>query len=98
MPDSLDVSKLNDHELLLVLHTKFDVALGDLKELKEGTAAKLASLQAQTDQLEKNKASKVDVERVSERIDRSNTRLNMIIGGLIVVNVILPFILKYIFK
>jgi hypothetical protein len=95
MPDTLDVSKMNDHELLLVLHTKFDNVVTDIKELKDGTTARIAALELKVDQLETYKASKVDLQKTDDRLDRVRTTTNYIIGGLIVLNVALTFINKY---
>jgi outer membrane murein-binding lipoprotein Lpp len=98
MPNTIDVTKLNDHELLIVLHTKFDSAIADLKELKDGTSTKITLLQAQVDQLEKYKASVEDLKATNTRVDRINTRQNMMMGGLIVINILIPFIINYLSK
>jgi hypothetical protein len=95
MPDTLDVSKMNDHELLLVLHTKFDNVVGDIRELKDGTSTRIIALEHKTEQLETYKASKVDLEKTDGRLDRVRTTQNYIIGGLIVLNIALSFINKY---
>jgi hypothetical protein len=98
MPDTLDVSKMNDHELLLVLHTKFDNVVVDIRDLKDGTTKRIADLEAKTDQLETYKASKVDLEKTDLRLDRVRTTQNLITGGLIIINALLPFIYHYLFK
>lgn len=98
MSDSLDVTKFNDHELLLVLHTKFDVMRDDMKEIRDGTTVKLNELDLKTGSLEANKASKVDVGKLEERLGRVETRLYLIIGGLTVVNFLIPFIAKRLFE
>jgi hypothetical protein len=94
MPDTLDVSKMNDHELLLVLHTKFDNVVGDIKDLKDGTTTRITALEYKAEQLETYKASKVDLKTTDERLDRVRTSQNYIIGGLIVLNIALTFINK----
>jgi RNA-binding protein YlmH len=93
MPDSIDVTKLNDHELLLVLHTKFDVMREDMTEIRNGTAIKLAELDLKTAELEKNKASKVDLEKTDSRLDRVRTTQNHMIGGLILLNAVWIYLL-----
>jgi hypothetical protein len=103
MPDSLDVSKMNDHELLLVLHTKFDSKFDevfkDIGELKDGTTSRIVALEHKTDQVEGFKASKKDLEVTNARVERMNTRINMFMGGLIVINALaIPLFFYYLSK
>ena len=88
----------NDHDLLVELRTEFRGMRGDIKDLKDGTATRLAALEKKTEDLESYKASKKDLEKTNEQVDRMNTRQNIMVGGLIVINAILPFIIKYLFE
>lgn len=88
----------NDHDLLVELRTEFRGMRNDIKELKDGTTSRLAALEKAVDDLETNKASKVDLEKTNERVERINTRQNLILGGLILANILLPIILNYLSK
>lgn len=39
------MSEFNDHDLLISVHTKLDLALRDIKELKDNTAVKITELE-----------------------------------------------------
>jgi hypothetical protein len=87
----------NDHDMLVELRTEFRGMRDDIKDLKDGTASRLATLEKKTEELETHKASKQDVEKIDSRLDRVRTTLNYIVGGLIIVNILLPFIFKFLF-
>lgn len=88
----------NDHDLLVELRTEFRGMRTDIKELKDGTAARLSSLEKKTEDLEAYKASKDDLAKTDSRLDRVRTTQNLIIGGLLVINALLPFIYHYLFN
>jgi hypothetical protein len=89
--------EINDHDLLIELRTEVKGMRVDIRDLKDGTAKRLTDVERDVDDLEKNKASKKDLEKTDTRLDRVTTRQNLMIGGLIVVNVLIPFIIKYLF-
>ena len=88
----------NDHDLLVELRTEFRGMRTDIRELKDGTASRLAALEKKTEELETYKASKVDLEKTDARLDRVRTTQNLMVGGLIIINALLPFIYHYLFK
>lgn len=88
----------NDHDLLVELRTEFRGMRTDIKDLKDGTAARLSILEKKTEDLETHKASKDDLKQTDARLDRVRTTQNYIIGGLMVLNLALPFIYQYLFK
>lgn len=87
-----------DHDLLIELRTEMRGMRVDIKDLKTGTSDRLTDLTTKYESLEANKASKVDLANTDTRVDRVTTRQNIMIGGLMVVNILIPFIYKYIFK
>jgi len=97
MPDTLDISKMNDHELLLVLHTKFDIALQELQELKSGTTSEIAVIKQKLEILEREKASRVDHDALERRMSRLETRYAMFVGGLVVLQIAITAALKFFF-
>lgn len=88
----------NDHDLLVELRTEFRGMRSDIKDLKDGTAARLSVLEKKTEDLETTKATKQDLEKTDARLDRVRTTQNYIIGGLMVLNLALPFIYHYLSK
>ncbi|MEW6126723.1 MAG: hypothetical protein AB1757_06770 [Acidobacteriota bacterium] len=86
-----------DHDLLIELRTEVKGMRVDIRDLKDGTTERLTDVERDVDELEKNKASKVDLAQTDRRLDRVRTTQNLMIGGLIVINVLLPFIIKYLF-
>jgi hypothetical protein len=88
----------NDHDLLVELRTEFRGMRSDIKDLKDGTASRLSALEKKTEDLETYKASKQDLEKIDARLDRVRTTLNYMVGGLIIVNILLPFIIRYLLK
>lgn len=88
-----------DHDLLVELRTEMRGMRTDIKDLKEGTAARLAVLERKAEDLEAHKASKKDLEVTNARSDRMNTRINMFVGGLAVLNALaLPLLFYYLSK
>lgn len=98
MSESLDITKLSDRELLIVLVTKFDVLDKNVNDLKDGTNKELHELERKVGDLEAYKASKIDLEKSDSRLDRVRTTQNVMVGGLLVINALLPFIIKYLFE
>ncbi len=94
----MDQELTNDHDLLVELRTEFRGMREDIKDLKDGTASRLNALEKKTDDLEAQKATKQELEKIDTRLDRVRTTLNYMIGGLIIVNILLPFIIKYLFE
>jgi len=92
------MSEINDHDLLIELRTEMKGMRIDIRDLKDGTTQRLTEVEHSVIELEKNKASKVDLDATNERVDRVTTRQNLMIGGLLVINILLPFIFKYLFK
>lgn len=92
------MSDQSDHDVLIELRTEVKGMRTDIRDLKDGTTKRLADLEHQAIELEKNKASKVDLDTTNERLERITTRQNLMIGGLLVINILLPFIFKYLFK
>lgn len=89
----------NDHDLLVELRTEFRGMRDDIKDLKDNTAARLSSLEKKTEELETYKASKKDLDVANARSDRMNTRINMFVGGLAVLNALaLPLLFYYLSK
>lgn len=88
---------MNDHELLLVLHTKFDIALQELQELKNGTTTEIAVIKTKLETLEREKASKQDQEALEQRMGRLETRYATFVGGLVVLQIAITVALKYFF-
>lgn len=89
--------EINDHDLLIELRTEVKGMRVDIRDLKDGMTKRLADVEHQVIELEKNKASKVDLDTTNQHLDRVSGRQNLMIGGLIVINVLLPFIIKYLF-
>ena len=89
--------EINDHDLLIELRTEVKGMRVDIRDLKDGTTKRITDVEHQANDLEKNKASKVDLDNTNQRLDRVASRQNLMIGGLIVINVLLPFIIKYLF-
>lgn len=87
-----------DRDLLIELRTEMRGMRTDIKDLKDGTSNQITDLTIKTEELETHKASKVDLDNVITRLDRVTNRQNLMIGGLIVINVLLPFIYKYVFE
>jgi hypothetical protein len=92
MPES------NDHDLLIELRTEVKGMREDIRDMKDTTGKRLTDVEHQTIEIEKYKASKKDLDLTNERLDRIATRQNLMIGGLMVINVILPFVIKYLFS
>jgi hypothetical protein len=90
--------EIKDHDLLIELRTEVRGMRSDIRELKDNTAERLTGVEHQVNELEKNKASKFDLGATNERLDRVATRQNLMIGGLLVINILLPFIFKYLFN
>lgn len=102
----IDAAKLSDRELLLILHERVGTLSRDVHELKDGTAAKLAMLEAKVEHLQEVKAEKVAVdgafekltqgnESRSKQINTINLRLAFFGGGLAVLQVVLAIVMKY---
>jgi hypothetical protein len=92
------MSDQSDHDVLIELRTEVKGMRVDIRDLKDGTTKQLSDLEHQASELEKNKASKKDLDATNERLERITTRQNLMIGGLLVINILLPFIFKYLFK
>jgi len=56
MPDPLQ-----DHDLLVIIDTKLERALADIKDLKDGTSSNITNLQ-------NDKADKADINRLWKRV------------------------------
>lgn len=85
----------SDHDLLVELKTEFRGMRVDIKELKDGTSTRLASLEQKVEQLERFKCSTIDVEKIDTRLDRVRTTQNYMIGALMILNVAWPLIIKF---
>ncbi len=87
-----------DHDLLIELRTEMRGMRIDIKDLKDGTSTQITTLFKKVDDLETFKASKNDLDTTNAQVNRMNTRLNMILGGLAVLNILLPIIYTVIYK
>lgn len=47
-----DITKMGDHDLLVTMHEQIKGIKGDIKDLKEGTSAKIADHEARLRRLE----------------------------------------------
>lgn len=91
--EGLDISKLSDRELLLLMHERQAVMGGDVKELKEGTSQQLTAQSVKLDQLEIHKADKGEVESLKRQVSRLNNYLWFAFGALAVLQIVLSIYL-----
>src|SRR5581483_7111988 len=87
----MDTSKLQreDHDTLIRLETKFDQMLNDIKEVKDGTAARLSALEIRMADVEKihNEINPIETAKKVEGLAlwrsniEANLRLSMAVSG-----------------
>ena len=92
--NTLDVAKLTDRELLILLHERQGVMGDDVKVLKEGTSEKLALMALETAALKETKADKTVVERLERSQQRLFNYLWFAFGALAVLQIVIPLVIK----
>ena len=92
--NTLDVAKLTDRELLILLHERQSVMGDDVKVLKEGTSEKLALMSLETAALKETKADKTVVERLERSQQRLFNYLWFAFGALAVLQIVIPLVIK----
>ena len=70
---SIDPAALSDRELLLILHERISTIGRDLHELRDGTAQKIATMEAKIEMLQEHKADKSSVDDSLHEIVLGNT-------------------------
>lgn len=92
----LDHTKLTDHELLILLHSKQEQMGVDVKEIKDDTKEKLAQLSAKVDALEQHKVDKTEFvtlqknnESQGRQIGRLTNYLWFAFGALAILQIVL---------
>jgi cell shape-determining protein MreC len=76
LAQTIDTSKLTDRELLLILHERVTTISSDVREVKDGTASKLATLESKVEQLEKQKAPASEIDKLQNALDARDRQIN----------------------
>jgi hypothetical protein len=103
---AIDPSKLSDRELLLILHERVFAMTVDVKDLKDGFSARLATSEARSELLELHKAERsevtVSVEKLNARDDQQDRQLNRLtnyfwfaFGVIAVFQILLTIVMRY---
>jgi len=95
LSQTIDTSKLTDRELLLILHERVTTMSGDVREVKDGTSSKIATLEGKVDNLEKQKAAASEVDAAKRQINRLNNYLWFAFGALAALQVVLALLQRF---
>lgn len=102
----IDASKLSERELLLILHERVGTISREMHDLKDGYERRLSTVEAKLEHLQEIKADKGAVDNAFEKIavtnaertkqiNTINLRLAFFAGGLAIINIVVPILLKY---
>jgi Mg2+ and Co2+ transporter CorA len=87
----LDYTKLPDHDILLILHTKVEGMTATVDRIDRNTTSQLDNLENRVDAVEKGKTEKTTSDQLARRIGRLENYLWFAFGALAVLQIVLKF-------